>query len=93
MLIGNFVIPLKLLAQRANGARRVVYAWCLFGVADLVVAITMGTLTSPEQAHLLAFENLPSHPTRWSAMGMPSSGGSPLAKAGLGCCRSKNGVR
>jgi hypothetical protein len=27
-----------------------------FGIADLVVAITMGAMTSPGRAHLLAFE-------------------------------------
>jgi len=32
------------------------YAWCLFGIADLVVAITMGAMTSPGRAHLLALD-------------------------------------
>src|SRR5262249_1623301 len=50
------VVAATLLAQKANGARRAVYAWCLFGIADLVVAITMGAMTSPGRAHLLAFE-------------------------------------
>jgi len=45
-----------LLAQNAIGAHRATYAWCLFGIADLVVAITMGAMTSPGRAHLLAFE-------------------------------------
>src|SRR5262249_34969971 len=31
-------------------------ACVLFGIADLVVAITMGAMTSPGRAHLLAFE-------------------------------------
>ncbi len=44
------------LAQNAVGARRVTYAWCLFGIADLVVAVTMGAMTSPGAAHLLAFD-------------------------------------
>ncbi len=38
------------------GAHRATYAWCLFGIADLVVAVTMGAMTSPGRAHLLAFE-------------------------------------
>ena len=42
--------------QNAFGARRATYAWCLFGIADLVVAITMGAMTSPGRPHLLAFE-------------------------------------
>src|SRR5215831_3884194 len=50
------VVVAALLAQNAIGAHRATYAWCLFGIADLVVAITMGAMTSPGQAHLLAFE-------------------------------------
>ena len=30
------------LSRNTAGARSAVYAWCLFGIADLVVAITMG---------------------------------------------------
>jgi hypothetical protein len=45
-----------LLAQQAVGARRAAYAWCLFGIADLGIAITMGALTSPGRPHLLAFD-------------------------------------
>jgi hypothetical protein len=45
-----------LLAQKAPGALRAAYAWCLFGIADLVVAVTMGAMTSPGRAHLFAFD-------------------------------------
>jgi hypothetical protein len=48
------VVVAILLAQNAAGARRAAYAWCLFGIADLVVAVTMGGLTSPGFLHLLA---------------------------------------
>ena len=44
------------LARKAAGARRAAYAWSLFGIADLVVAIMMGAMTSPGLPHLLAFE-------------------------------------
>jgi hypothetical protein len=60
--IGDFttgvlaVVLAARLARNATGAHRAVYAWCLFGIADLVVAITMGALTSPGRPHLLAFE-------------------------------------
>jgi hypothetical protein len=50
------VVVAAQLAQNSMGARRATYAWCLFGIADLVVAITMGALTSPGRAHLLAFD-------------------------------------
>ena len=50
------VVVAALLAQKAAGARRATYAWCLFGIADLVVAITMGAMTSPGRPHLFAFE-------------------------------------
>jgi hypothetical protein len=50
------VVVAALLARNAIGAHKATYAWCLFGIADLVVAITMGAMTSPGRAHLLAFE-------------------------------------
>jgi hypothetical protein len=53
---GVAVIVAARLAQNAIGPRRAAYAWCLFGIADLVVAISMGAMTSPGRAHLLALE-------------------------------------
>ncbi|MGB8736556.1 MAG: hypothetical protein WCD20_10650 [Rhodomicrobium sp.] len=52
---GTFAVAVAvLLARNAAGARRAAYAWCLFGIADLAVAVTMGALTSPGPAHLFA---------------------------------------
>jgi hypothetical protein len=54
---GCFAVVLAvLLAQKAPSALRATYGWCLFGIADLVVAVTMGAMTSPGPAHLLAFD-------------------------------------
>jgi hypothetical protein len=53
---GAAVVVAALLARNAIGARRATYAWCLFGIADLVVAVAMGTMTSPGPAHILALE-------------------------------------
>lgn len=50
------VVVAARLAQNAIGAHRAAYAWSLFGIADLVVAIAMGAMTSPGQVHLLALE-------------------------------------
>lgn len=50
------VVAAAPLAHKAAGARRAVYGWCRFGIADLVVAITMGAMTSRGRVHLLAFE-------------------------------------
>jgi hypothetical protein len=50
------VVVAVLLAQKAPGALRAAYGWCLFGIADLVVALTMEAMTSPGRAHLLAFD-------------------------------------
>src|SRR6516162_6620691 len=50
------VVVAARLARNAIGAHSATYAWCLFGIADLVVAIAMGAMTSPGQAHLLALE-------------------------------------
>jgi hypothetical protein len=50
------VVVATLLAQKVAGARRAAYAWCIFGIADLVVALAMGALSSPGRSHLVAFE-------------------------------------
>jgi hypothetical protein len=50
------VVVAALLARNAVGAHRVTYAWCLFGIADIVVATIMGAMTSPAGAHLLGLE-------------------------------------
>src|SRR5215813_6948485 len=50
------VVVAALLAQNATGAHRATYAWCLFGIADLVVAITIRAMPSPRRGHLVAFE-------------------------------------
>jgi hypothetical protein len=50
------VVVAAQLARNAIGARMATYAWCLFGIADLVVALTMGAMTSPGRAHLLALD-------------------------------------
>lgn len=44
------------LSQNAAGALSAVYAWCLFGIGDLVVAVAMGAMTSPGRPHLLALD-------------------------------------
>ena len=49
------VVVAAQLEQNAIGAGRA-YAWCLFGIADLVVAIAMGAMTSPGRVHLLALD-------------------------------------
>jgi hypothetical protein len=49
------VVVAAMLAQNAVGARRAAYGWSLFGIADLVVAIAMGAMTSPGRPHLFAF--------------------------------------
>jgi hypothetical protein len=45
-----------LLARNATGAHKAAYAWCLFGIADIVVATITGAMTSPAAAHLLALK-------------------------------------
>lgn len=67
--IGDFVTGsaavwvASLLARKADNARRAAYLWSLFGIADLLLALTMGMLTSPGRVHLLAFAD----PNRVSA--------------------------
>src|SRR5258705_4625603 len=50
------VVVAALLARNEIGAHRATYAWWLFGIADLVVAITIGAMNSPGPAHPLAFD-------------------------------------
>jgi hypothetical protein len=50
------VVVAAQLGRNAIGAHRATYVWCLFGIADLVVAIAMGAMTSPGRVHLLALD-------------------------------------
>jgi hypothetical protein len=50
------VVVAALLAQKSPRALRAAYGWCLFGIADLVVAVAMGGMTSPGRVHVLAFD-------------------------------------
>jgi hypothetical protein len=50
------VVVAALLARSEIGAHRATYVWSLFGIADLVVALAMGAMTSPGRPHLLALE-------------------------------------
>ena len=50
------VVVAGMLAGKASGAHSAAYAWCLFGIADLVVAVSMGALTSPGRTHFVALD-------------------------------------
>lgn len=60
--IGDFatgvlaLVVAAMVAGKAAGAHRAVYAWCLFGIADLVIAVTMGALTSPGRIQFLSLD-------------------------------------
>ena len=43
-------------ASGTSAARRIVIGWCVVGIADLVVAVTMGVLNAPGKFGLLAGE-------------------------------------
>ena len=43
-------------ARRLPGAERLVLSWNLFGLLDLVIAVTMGFLTSPSPLQLLSLD-------------------------------------
>jgi hypothetical protein len=45
-----------MLTSRVSGAYSAAYAWCLFGITDLVVAISTGVLTSPGRTHFLSLD-------------------------------------
>lgn len=48
------IVVATLLARKAARVERAVYVWSFFGIADLVVALAMGAMTSPGPTHLLA---------------------------------------
>jgi hypothetical protein len=50
------LVVAALLAQNAPNAHKTAFRWTLFGIGDLVVAITMGALTAPGLPHLLALD-------------------------------------
>ena len=50
------VVVAGMLASKASGAHSAAYAWCLFGIADLIVAVSMGALTSPGLTHFVALD-------------------------------------
>ncbi len=55
VLVGLLAIVVAAMAARgATSTRSAAYAWNLFGILDLVVAVTTGFLTSPGFFHLLA---------------------------------------
>ncbi len=66
------VVVAARLAQNPAGARSAVYAWCLFGIADLIVAVMMGAMTSPGRPHLLAFEAPNLLITSWPLVMIPT---------------------
>jgi hypothetical protein len=50
------VVVAALLAQRSPRALRAACSWCLFGIADLVLAVAMGGMTAPGRVHVLALD-------------------------------------
>jgi hypothetical protein len=53
---GLGVVVAVLLARRSPRALKATYSWCMFGIADLVVAVAMGGMTSPGRVHVLALD-------------------------------------
>jgi hypothetical protein len=57
VLVGLLALPVALYVQSgARGGRAAAYAWNVLGITDFVVAVTMGTLTSPGRLQLFALD-------------------------------------
>lgn len=57
MLVGLLALPVAFYVHsRAGGSRAAGVAWNILGIFDLTLALTMGALTSPGPAQLLAFD-------------------------------------
>jgi hypothetical protein len=58
ILVGlSAVFVAYLYAKNGLAARRAVIGWNVLGIADLVVAVTLGTLSSPGPLHVLSLDN------------------------------------
>jgi hypothetical protein len=58
VITGLMALPTAIvLASGRSGSSRAALLWNLFGIADLVVAVTMGALTSPGALQHLAFDH------------------------------------
>lgn len=58
LIVGGLALPVALyLRSQTGGARTAGYVWNLLGIADLVVAVTTGFLTSPGPGFLLALDH------------------------------------
>jgi hypothetical protein len=57
VLTGLFALPVALYLQSGGRwSRAAAYGWNIFGIADLVLALVLGTLTSPTRLQVLAFD-------------------------------------
>ncbi|HEX6841579.1 MAG TPA: hypothetical protein VF113_08615 [Stellaceae bacterium] len=57
MLTGIMALPVALtLAAGSAGARRAAVLWNIFGIADLALAVTLGSLSSPGPVQLFGFD-------------------------------------
>ena len=55
---GIFAVAVAvMLAKNSWRAPRAAYVWCLFGIADLVVALGLGAMTSPGRINVLALDS------------------------------------
>jgi hypothetical protein len=58
MLVGVLAVPTALrLASGVRGSRSAGIAWNILGITDLVIATTMGILTSPTPIQMFGFDH------------------------------------
>ncbi len=50
------LVVAAMLVNKVRNAESAAYAWCLFGIADLVVATATGALTTPGRIHLVSLD-------------------------------------
>lgn len=57
VLVGALAIPIALYLQSgARGGRAAAYAWNILGIVDLLVAVSIGTMTQPGRLNLIPVE-------------------------------------
>jgi hypothetical protein len=73
VLVGALAIPVALYLQSgARGGRTAAYAWNIFGIVDLLVAVSIGTMTQPGRLNFIPVDIVNSVGTTYPLVMIPA---------------------
>jgi hypothetical protein len=73
MLVGALAIPVALYLQSgARGGRAAAYAWNILGIVDLLVAVSIGTMTQPGRLNFIPVDVVNSVGTTYPLVMIPA---------------------